>query len=259
VFYLSVFCFPHATSLGRNMYFRKLWLRRFLVDRDEPLVTGVQTLRNATMAASFLASTSIIIAFGVLNIAVGSKSNTSAFYDDGFGVIKLVFVAILFFVIFLLFTMVLRYLAHLSFVLGIIPPKRGWPDSGLTHWIKTAKKKIGKKIGRIRDVEEGEPSSGDDEQTEDGEDKLEKTEMKTVRTLEASEDIVSEEKEIRRLESEVRKKAETMMNAFSVWWNMGLHSYYFAIPLGLWFLGSGWFLGGGLVTLWFVGVQDFFL
>ncbi len=61
---------PMSTSLGFNSRARDLWVRAVIRDRRD--ILAVQTLRNGTMAATFLASTAVVLAMGFLGLALTS-------------------------------------------------------------------------------------------------------------------------------------------------------------------------------------------
>jgi uncharacterized membrane protein len=60
---------PDATSIGLANNLRVLWVAEMMRDGKRDVIP-VQTLRNLTMAASFLASTAIIIGLAVFNAAL---------------------------------------------------------------------------------------------------------------------------------------------------------------------------------------------
>lgn len=66
---------PESTSIGVANHLRILWVRSILSENNG--ILAVQTLRNLTTAATFLASTSIIIGLGVLNIALTTEDVTT--------------------------------------------------------------------------------------------------------------------------------------------------------------------------------------
>jgi len=62
---------PMSTSLGFNSRARDLWVRAVIRDRRD--ILAVQTLGNWTMAATFLASTAIVLALEFLSFALTSE------------------------------------------------------------------------------------------------------------------------------------------------------------------------------------------
>jgi uncharacterized membrane protein len=96
--------------------------------RDQRDILAVQTLRNQVMAATFLASTAILISLGLLNAAfrpgifgeishalnlVGTKSET-------LWMIKLMLLGIVFFITFFNFTLSIRYYNHGGIMINTI-------------------------------------------------------------------------------------------------------------------------------------------
>jgi uncharacterized membrane protein len=116
---------PLATSTGFNNKARSIWIKHI---RENSLdILAIQTLRNWTMAATFLASTSILIALGVLSFALttdglseiahelnylGSQSHTIL-------LIKALFLAADFMFGFISFILAVRFYNHASFLINI--------------------------------------------------------------------------------------------------------------------------------------------
>ncbi|MCW7755264.1 DUF599 domain-containing protein [Desulfobotulus sp. H1] len=115
---------PTATSLGITHRIRREWVQEILKDGRDLL--GVQTLRNQVMAASFLASTAILISLGVLGLAANPS-----FYSGFLTVLggsdvetagtlsRLVLISVNFFAAFFNFTLCIRYYNHASFGVGL--------------------------------------------------------------------------------------------------------------------------------------------
>ena len=59
---------PLSTSLGLARRTRELWVQSMMKGGKD--ILAVQTLRNWTMAATFLASAAILIGLGIFNLAV---------------------------------------------------------------------------------------------------------------------------------------------------------------------------------------------
>lgn len=66
---------PERTSIGVANRLRVQWVQAVLDSNNG--ILAVQTLRNLTMAASFLASTAIVIALGILNTALHAEEAAS--------------------------------------------------------------------------------------------------------------------------------------------------------------------------------------
>ncbi|MGR9088969.1 MAG: DUF599 domain-containing protein, partial [Gammaproteobacteria bacterium] len=59
---------PLSTAVGLTRWVRTEWVRTVM--RDGRDILAVRTLRNWTMAATFLASTAILIGLGIFNLAI---------------------------------------------------------------------------------------------------------------------------------------------------------------------------------------------
>ena len=58
---------PLTTAVGITNHARRMWVKGVI--RDKRDILAVQTLRNQVMAATFLASTSILVSLGLLSAA----------------------------------------------------------------------------------------------------------------------------------------------------------------------------------------------
>ncbi len=115
---------PLTTAIGLNIQTRRAWVETIMADRLDLL--AVQTLRNSSMAASFLATTAILICLGTLNAAFFSSTNgglrvISGFSHDNSGLllIKLLMLIITFFSAFFNFTLAIRSYNRTSFMISI--------------------------------------------------------------------------------------------------------------------------------------------
>ena len=94
-------------------------------------ILAVQTLRNWTMAATFLASTAIVIALGILSFALtyeGLDELNNIFHLVGvrshkLAVIKALLVVFVFLVAFVSFSLSVRFYNHAGFLLNL--PQEG--------------------------------------------------------------------------------------------------------------------------------------
>jgi uncharacterized membrane protein len=116
---------PETTAVGMTNLLRQRWVETVMTDRQH--VLAVQTLRNWVMASSLLASTAILIALGILNTVVrpaGFQEITHALNIVGtrsetLWVIKLMLLAVDFFLAFFNFTLAIRYFNHAGYGLGL--------------------------------------------------------------------------------------------------------------------------------------------
>ncbi len=122
--YITVRRDPLTTSIGSRNHMRQKWVKVMIKEKRD--ILAVQTLRNQVMAATFLASTSILICLGSLSAAfrpgvfgeiahtlnlVGTKSAT-------LWMVKLMVLGILFFITFFNFTLSIRYYNHVGFMIN---------------------------------------------------------------------------------------------------------------------------------------------
>jgi len=116
---------PMSTSLGFNSRARDLWVRAVI--RDGRDILAVQTLRNWTMAATFLASTAIILAMGFLNFALTSEGLSDLAHSFNlFGstnhtllIAKALTVVNVFLFSFFNFTLAVRAYNHVAFLINV--------------------------------------------------------------------------------------------------------------------------------------------
>lgn len=116
---------PLSTALGLARRTRALWVQTIMKGGKD--ILAVQTLRNWTMAATFLASAAILIGLGIFNLAVtadkqgelsrliGPLSST----HPGFWLGKLITLSIDFLFAFFNFTLAVRYYNHTAFMINL--------------------------------------------------------------------------------------------------------------------------------------------
>ena len=115
---------PLTTAIGLNMQTRRAWVETIMADRLDLL--AVQTLRNWSMAASFLATTAILICLGTLNAAFVSGSHDGlrviseiSHQNNGLLRLKLLLLIITFFSAFFNFTLAIRSYNRAAFMINI--------------------------------------------------------------------------------------------------------------------------------------------
>jgi uncharacterized membrane protein len=102
---------PTYTVQGTNERIRTLWVHGVMQQNKD--ILGVQTLRNSTMASTFLASTSVVLVLGILSQVAKVDPLASA---SGF---KLLLVLFDLFVAFFGFAMSIRLYNHVGYMLGV--------------------------------------------------------------------------------------------------------------------------------------------
>lgn len=116
---------PTRTSLGRNHRARARWASNVMARGAD--ILAIQTIRNWTMAATFLASTAIVIALGVLSVALtygGLDQLNTIFHVAGIrshrlAVIKALLVVLVFLIAFVSFSLCIRFYNHAGFLLNL--------------------------------------------------------------------------------------------------------------------------------------------
>jgi len=117
---------PETTAIGLANTMRAQWVVE-MMRAGKPDVLPVQTLRNLTMAASFLASTAIIIGLSVFNAALSidtlpilSRLSTLVSVDTPFLLtIKLFILSSDFFFCFYNFMLAIRYYNHTALLINV--------------------------------------------------------------------------------------------------------------------------------------------
>jgi len=117
---------PTYTVQAINQIARTAWVETIMHD-DHKAVLAVQTLRNSTMAATFLASTSILLIIGVLTLSEqGGKFeaawhvlNTLGAKHPELWMTKLIFLLLALFVAFFSFAMSIRIFNHVGYMINV--------------------------------------------------------------------------------------------------------------------------------------------
>lgn len=112
------------TIHGISSTARVQWVASVLEKKDA--ILAVQTLRNATMASTFMASTSVLLAVGVLSLTGNGENVRHTWHSlNFFGSVasdmfafKILALLLNFFLAFFCFTSSLRLYTHVAFMLG---------------------------------------------------------------------------------------------------------------------------------------------
>lgn len=120
---------PERTASGLAHILRHAWVDSVIEDKRDVIV--VQTLRNWITATSMLASSSIIVAIGLLSFLISSNGVPSFLHrlnllgsaSDAVFLSKVLLLTITFFANFMNFSWALRYYNHLTLELNV-PPAR---------------------------------------------------------------------------------------------------------------------------------------
>jgi uncharacterized membrane protein len=101
-----------------------MWVKEIIQDKRD--ILAIQTLRNQTMAATFLASTAILISLGSFSAAfrpgvfseMSHGLNLLGTKTETLWMIKLMLLGLLFFFTFFNFTLSIRYYNHTGFMIN---------------------------------------------------------------------------------------------------------------------------------------------
>jgi uncharacterized membrane protein len=101
-------------------------------------VLAIQTLRNSVMAANFMASTSVLLIIGTLNLSDKIEKWAYAWQPDmaaqnltsELWLIKLGLLLLDFFIAFYCFTMAIRFFNHVGYMINLLA---GCPEAGVSH------------------------------------------------------------------------------------------------------------------------------
>jgi uncharacterized membrane protein len=115
---------PLTTAIGITNHARQMWVEGIIKDKRD--ILAVQTLRNQVMAATFLASTAILICLGSFSAAfrpgvfseVSHALNLLGTKTESLWMLKLMLLGILFFATFFNFTLCIRYYNHGGFMIN---------------------------------------------------------------------------------------------------------------------------------------------
>ncbi|EXJ17146.1 DUF599 domain-containing protein [Imhoffiella purpurea] len=122
---------PRCTIQSVNRQARTLWVQHIM---EEPSlrILAVQTLRNSTMAATFFASTAVILVIGVLNLSSEADKlaeswhtlNGIGSHHPGLRAAKFMVLLADFLVAFFSFAMSVRLYNHVGFQISLPPSSR---------------------------------------------------------------------------------------------------------------------------------------
>jgi uncharacterized membrane protein len=117
---------PAYTVQSVNIIARSAWVESIMCDKGKE-VLAVQTLRNSTMAATFLASTSVLLIIGVLTLSGQGDKMESAWHALNIAgashtelwLTKLLFLLLDLFVAFFSFSMAVRVFNHVGYMINV--------------------------------------------------------------------------------------------------------------------------------------------
>ncbi len=115
---------PAYTVQAINIIARTAWVETIMSERRD--ILAVQTLRNSTMAATFLASTSVLMIIGILTLSEGGKLESTWHVLNIVGatppelwLTKLICLLLDMFVAFFSFSMSIRVFNHVGYMVNV--------------------------------------------------------------------------------------------------------------------------------------------
>lgn len=124
---------PTYTIQATARLARREWVS-YVMEDDSRGLLAVQTLRNSTMAATFFASTAVLLMIGVLNMASQSDrlievlhlGDKAAIIGSTLWTVKILLLVAILFVAFFSFALSVRLLNHVGYL--IVPRRGDTPD-----------------------------------------------------------------------------------------------------------------------------------
>jgi len=116
---------PLYTAQALNNLARTAWVENVMAERRD--ILAVQTLRNSTMAASFLASTAILLILGALSLSAQSDKLGEAWHslnvlgtrEVSLWIAKLLLITLDLFVAFFSFSLSIRVYNHVGYLVNV--------------------------------------------------------------------------------------------------------------------------------------------
>ena len=129
-------CAPDSSVYTLNARIRERWVE-MVMSSGKMDILAIQTLRNSVMAANFMASTSILLIIGTLNISekIGQWAlawhpySLAHTFSTGLWQIKLCLLLLDFSIAFFCFSMAIRFFNHVGYMINL--PVDSSPDGGL--------------------------------------------------------------------------------------------------------------------------------
>ncbi|XP_038985725.1 uncharacterized protein LOC103713149 [Phoenix dactylifera] len=122
----KVRCQPQRTIIGINSSGRRLWVLAIMKDNDKKGVLAVQTMRNAIMGLTLMATTSILLCSGLAAVISSTYSIKKPLNDSVFGAqgefmlsLKYVTLLLIFLFSFICYSLSIRLINQVNFLINI--------------------------------------------------------------------------------------------------------------------------------------------
>ncbi|KAJ6812243.1 uncharacterized protein M6B38_149090 [Iris pallida] len=127
---------PHRTVIGINSTGRRMWVLSIIKDNEKKNILAVQTIRNAIMGSTLMATTSILLCSGLAAVISSTYSVKQPINDSVFGAhgefmvaLKYVTLLVVFLFAFLCYSLSIRYVNQVNFLINTpLPPAAAADD-----------------------------------------------------------------------------------------------------------------------------------
>ncbi|KAF5178274.1 hypothetical protein FRX31_032138 [Thalictrum thalictroides] len=116
---------PHSTIIGTNSTGRRMWVSAMMKDNDKKNILAVQSLRNAIMGSTLMATTSILLCSGLAAVISSTYSVKKPLNDTIFGAhgefmiaLKYVTLLLIFLFAFLCYSLSIRFINQVNFLIN---------------------------------------------------------------------------------------------------------------------------------------------
>ncbi|MCL7033686.1 hypothetical protein MKW94_009327 [Papaver nudicaule] len=116
---------PYSTIIGTNAAGRRLWVSSMMKDNDKKNILAVQTLRNAIMGSTLMATTSILLCTGLAAIISSTYSVKKPLNETIYGAhgefmtaLKYVSLLLIFLFAFLCYSLSIRFINQVNFLIN---------------------------------------------------------------------------------------------------------------------------------------------
>ncbi|XP_008781727.2 uncharacterized protein LOC103701456 [Phoenix dactylifera] len=117
---------PQRTIIGINSASRRLWVFAMMKDNDKKNILAVQTIRNAIMGSTLMATTSILLCSGLAAMISSTYSIKKPLNDSVYGAhgefvvaLKYVTLLLIFLFAFLFYSLSIRFIGQVNFLINV--------------------------------------------------------------------------------------------------------------------------------------------
>jgi len=227
----QLFVNPTVFNLGVNLVAKKRWTEMIMSDKSREIL-AVQTIRNAIMTTTFFATSSSVIGFFAINLAISAQSSAP------FQAFQYALLGCCFLVCFINMAYATRGYFHASFLVVIksIDPHLEDLFEGSIRYAVPATAKF-KRQYSFRE------SSG----KSDVEAETQGNEMEPRGSIQVDKEKLEK---FDRWVADYINPVVKLLNRSTIHFTIGLRFFYLALPLGLWILNSiGLLVGSVLIVL----------